>query len=46
VVADDVASLRAAGVSDADIVRLCELVAFVAYQSRVLAGLRLMDAAP
>jgi uncharacterized protein YciW len=46
VVADDVASLRAAGVSDADIVRLCELVAFVAYQSRVVAGLRLMDAAP
>jgi hypothetical protein len=40
--AEDVARLRAGGVSDADIVRLCELVAFVAYQIRVVAGLRLL----
>jgi uncharacterized protein YciW len=42
VTAEDVARLRAGGVSDADIVRLCELVAFVAYQIRVVAGLRLL----
>lgn len=41
--AEDVARLQAAGVSDADIVRLCELVAFLAYQVRVIAGLRLMQ---
>lgn len=40
--AEDIAGLKAAGISDADIVRLCELVAFVAYQVRVIAGLRLM----
>lgn len=34
--------LRRAGVSEADIVRLSELVAFVSYQIRVVAGLRLM----
>uniref|UniRef100_UPI00353224C9 hypothetical protein n=1 Tax=Pararhizobium sp. IMCC3301 TaxID=3067904 RepID=UPI00353224C9 len=43
VVADDVVQLQAAGMSDADIVRLCELVAFLAYQVRVIAGLRLMQ---
>ncbi|MGC3937256.1 hypothetical protein ACOTTU_05575 [Roseobacter sp. EG26] len=43
IVAEDVEDLRAAGVSDADIVRLCELVAFLAYQCRVIAGLRLMQ---
>lgn len=43
VIADDVAGLQAAGVSDADIVRLCELVAFLAYQLRVASGLRLMQ---
>ncbi|CTQ57925.1 hypothetical protein [Roseibium album] len=41
--AEDVAGLQAAGVSDADIVRLCELVAFLAFQVRVIAGLRLMQ---
>ena len=41
----DVAALRQAGVSDADIVRLSELVAFVSYQIRLLAGLKLMRAA-
>ncbi len=39
---DDIAALQAAGVSDADIVRLAELNAFLAYQARLLAGLRLM----
>lgn len=46
VAADDVSSLQATGIADADIVRLCELVAFVAYQIRVIAGLRLMQSAP
>ncbi|WP_306257426.1 hypothetical protein [Pararhizobium sp. IMCC21322] len=41
--ADDVAQLQASGVADADIVRLCELVAFLAYQVRVIAGLRLLQ---
>lgn len=41
--AEDIAGLQAAGVCDADIVRLCELVAFLAYQIRVIAGLRLMQ---
>jgi uncharacterized protein YciW len=43
IAAADIAQLQAAGVHDADIVRLCELVAFVAYQVRVVAGLRLMQ---
>jgi uncharacterized protein YciW len=43
IVADDIKGLQAAGTSDADIVRLCELVAFLAYQTRVIAGLRLMQ---
>lgn len=43
IAADDIARLQRAGVSDPDIVRLCELVAFVAYQVRVVAGLRLMQ---
>ena len=43
IAADDIARLQSAGVRDADIVRLCELVAFVAYQVRVVAGLRLMQ---
>jgi len=38
----DIAALKAAGVSEADIVRLSELTAFVNYQLRVLAGLRLL----
>ena len=45
VAAEDIAALQAAGVSDADIVRLCELVAFLAYQTRVVSGLRLMQGA-
>ncbi len=40
--ADDVSALRSAGLDDADIVRLSELIAFIAYQIRVVAGLRLM----
>ena len=43
IVAEDISKLQAVGVSDADIVRLCELIAFVAYQVRVAAGLRLMN---
>jgi uncharacterized protein YciW len=35
-------ALRTAGLDDADIVRLSELIAFVSYQIRVVAGLRLM----
>ncbi len=41
----DIAALRAAGVAEADIVRLSQLVAFVNYQVRVIAGLRLIGAA-
>ncbi|WP_028748045.1 CMD domain-containing protein [Rhizobium mesoamericanum] len=37
-------ALRSAGVSDADIVRLSELAAFVNYQVRVIAGLALIGA--
>ena len=40
--ADDITQLQKAGVSDADIVRLAELNAFLAYQIRLIAGLRLM----
>lgn len=39
VIADDIAVLQEAGLADADIVRLCELNAFLAYQIRVAAGL-------
>jgi uncharacterized protein YciW len=39
---DDIAALKAAGVSEADIVRLSELAAFVNYQLRVVAGLKLL----
>ncbi|MGR3747126.1 MULTISPECIES: hypothetical protein [unclassified Paracoccus (in: a-proteobacteria)] len=42
VASTDIAGLQAAGILDADIVRLCELNAFLAYQLRVVAGLRLM----
>ena len=37
-----VLALRTAGLDDSDIVRLSELSAFVSYQIRVVAGLRLM----
>lgn len=43
--AADIGLLSKAGVSAADIVRLSELVAFVSYQIRVVAGLRLMRGA-
>lgn len=43
--AEDIAALQATGVADADIVRLAELNAFLAYQLRVIAGLRLMQEA-
>lgn len=45
VAAADISDLQAAGIADADIVRLCELNAFLAYQIRVIAGLRLMKRA-
>lgn len=41
--AKDVSDLQASGVSDKDIVKLCELVAFLAFQLRVISGLRLMQ---
>ena len=40
----DIAALWTAGICDADIVRLAELTAFLAYQFRVVAGLKLMQA--
>ena len=40
--AEDIEDLKTAGVADPDIVRLCELNAFLAYQIRVVAGLKLM----
>jgi CMD domain protein len=40
---DDIAALTAAGLSEPDIVRLAELAAFVNYQVRVIAGLRLLE---
>lgn len=43
VAAPDISGLQSAGVADPDIVRLCELNAFLAYQIRVIAGLRLMQ---
>lgn len=39
---DDIAALRNAGIAEADIVRLAELIAFINYQIRVIAGLRLL----
>ena len=41
----DIAALTAAGLAEADIVRLAELAAFVNYQLRVVAGLRLLKQA-
>ena len=38
----DVETLQSAGISDADIVRLTELNAFLAYQIRLVAGLSLL----
>lgn len=42
----DIARLKAAGMADADIVRLCELIAFLAYEIRLIAGLRLLAGSP
>jgi len=41
----DIAALQAAGVPTGDIVRLSQLIAFVSYQLRLIAGLRLTGAA-
>jgi uncharacterized protein YciW len=41
--AEDISGLQTAGISDPDIVRLCELVAFLAYQIRVISGLKLIQ---
>ncbi len=41
----DIDALRTAGVPEADIVRLSQLIAFVNYQVRVIAALRLIGAA-
>lgn len=38
----DIAALAQAGLADADIVRLSQVIAFVNYQLRVIAGLRLI----
>ncbi|WP_407158676.1 CMD domain-containing protein [Bradyrhizobium sp. STM 3557] len=38
----DIEALRAVGISEPDIVRLSELAAFVNYQLRVIAGLKLL----
>ncbi len=38
----DIDALKAVGVGEPDIVRLAELAAFVSYQVRVIAGLRLL----
>ncbi len=43
--AADIVQLQAAGIEDADIVRLSELVAFLSYQIRLVAGLKLIKAA-
>ncbi|MCZ6875615.1 MAG: hypothetical protein O7G88_19160 [bacterium] len=39
---DNIDALRQAGIAEADIVRLAELIAFINYQIRVVAGLRLL----
>jgi uncharacterized protein YciW len=39
---EDIAALKRAAISEADIVRLAEIIAFVNYQVRVIAGLRLL----
>jgi uncharacterized protein YciW len=40
---NDIQKLYDAGVSDADIVRLAEVAAFLGYEARLVAGLRLME---
>jgi len=39
----DIQALKQAGWDDADIVRLSEIIAFLSYQLRVVAGLRLLE---
>jgi uncharacterized protein YciW len=46
VTVEDIKSLQDNGISDPDIVRLCEINAFMAYQVRVMAGIRLMKGTP
>lgn len=41
----DIKAVKQAGVAEADIVRLSELVAFISYEVRVVAGLRMMRGA-
>ena len=43
--AEDITALKSVHVNDADIVRLAELNSFMAYQIRLIAGLRLMKGA-
>lgn len=42
ITAEDITRVQEAGVSQPDVVRLCELAAFLAYQCRVSAGLELL----
>lgn len=42
IVAGDITALTDAGVAEPDVVRLCEMAAFLAYQCRVAAGLALI----
>lgn len=42
---ENITALKSAGISEQDIVRLSEIIAFVSYQIRVVAGLRLMGEA-
>ena len=46
VVNTDISTLQANGVSDADIVKLTELNAFMAYQVRLVAGLKMISQVP
>lgn len=39
----DIVALRQAGLAEADIVSLAQLIAFMSYQVRVVAGLRLLE---
>ena len=41
--ASDISNLQKKGFADNDIVRLCQLLAFVSYQVRITKGLRLMN---
>jgi len=39
---NDVADMKVAGFADQDIVRVCQLVAFIAYQVRITTGMHMM----